>query len=101
MKHRIVLQVVHFRCPGIRHCAKLCGCVFGKDSSVNSAYFWISFRGPQGQWLPPIRLSQEWKGYCPMVSPDGKYLFYLGQSDVAAIYWINAGFIRELRPAGK
>ncbi len=75
--------------------------IFGKDSSVNSAYFSISFRGPQGQWLPPIRLSQEWKGYCPVVSPDGKYLFYLGQAEVAAIFWINAGFIRELRPVGK
>ncbi len=56
--------------------------------------FSISFKGEDGQWLPPAKLSQSLRGFCPVVSPDGKYFFYVSNG----IQWVDAGFIEELRP---
>jgi Tol biopolymer transport system component len=35
----------------------------------------------------------------PIVSPDGKYLFYTSRKDgIQDIYWVNTSFIEELKP---
>jgi Tol biopolymer transport system component len=35
---------------------------------------------------------------CPMVTPDGKYLFFLSQrGGESHIWWVDAGFIKELK----
>jgi hypothetical protein len=34
-------------------------------------------------------------GLCPAVTPDGKYMFFIGRGD---IYWVDAAFIEKLRP---
>jgi len=54
--------------------------------------FHISFKGKDGQWLQPKNFGQSIRGNCPIVSPDGKYLFYIGDG----IQWISAKFIDEL-----
>ena len=54
--------------------------------------FYISFKGKEGQWLEPKKLEQLPLGMCPIISPDGKYLFYEGSQ------WVSAKFIEELRP---
>jgi Tol biopolymer transport system component len=37
--------------------------------------------------------------YCPKVSTDGKYLFFTsGRSGNGDIYWVDAGFIQNLKP---
>jgi len=65
--------------------------IFGKGVGWD---FYISFKGYDGQWLPPTKLPQSLRGFCPIVSADGKYLFYVGNG----IQWVAAGFIEELRP---
>ncbi len=67
--------------------------------------FVISYRGEDGSWSEPVVLGDHIKfrggGLCPAVTPDGKYMFFIGNGD---IYWVSAGFIEELRPkklAGK
>jgi ankyrin repeat protein len=61
--------------------------------------FCISFKGREGQWLPPVSLEAYTReGVCPSVSPDGKYFFYLHSG--GTVHWMNAGFIEELRPSG-
>jgi len=64
---------------------------------------YISYRNEKDEWSEAVNLGKpintEAHDYCPMVSPDGKYLFYSskmrGQDDV---YWIDVKIIQELRP---
>jgi ankyrin repeat protein len=61
--------------------------------------FVISYRGEDGSWNEPVNLGNNIKfrggGLCPAVTPDGKYMFFIGNGD---IYWVSAGFIEEMRP---
>lgn len=51
---------------------------------------YISFKSKNGQWQEPIKT--ELYTECPIISPDGKYLFTTGGM------WVSAYFIEELRP---
>lgn len=72
--------------------------------SENRGYIdlWISFRDEPGSWTVPLNLGQpvntRANEICPIVSPDGKYLFFnssrFGNDDN---YWVRASFIEELR----
>ncbi len=53
---------------------------------------YISFKGKEGQWLQPVKLNDELSAVCPVITPDGKYLF------MAGVLWAEASFIEELRP---
>jgi len=52
---------------------------------------YISFKGKDGQWGQSIKLPKSLMGVCPMVSPDGKFLFI-------DIRWVSSKLIEELRP---
>lgn len=64
---------------------------------------YISFRNRQGEWTEPVNagetINTDSHEQCPMLSHDGKYLFFksnrTGSTD---IYWMDAGFIEKLRP---
>ena len=53
-------------------------------------------------WMKPQDLGQKInsisQGLCPVITADGKYMFFIGQGD---IFWVEAGFIEELRPKKK
>jgi ankyrin repeat protein len=63
---------------------------------------WISFRDESSGWTVPVNLGQpvntRANEICPIVSPDGKYLFFnssrAGNDDN---YWVDASFIEALR----
>jgi len=59
----------------------------------------ISFRNPSGEWSPPLSLDSITAPVrdplCPLVSPDGRFLFFIGSGDV---WWTRADFIEALRP---
>jgi hypothetical protein len=69
----------------------------------------VSFRQSDGTWGQPVTLGDtvntahhEW---CPMVTPDGKYLFFsrwLGETWETAtggdVYWVDAKILDEIRP---
>lgn len=63
--------------------------IFGKAGEY---LFYICFKGKDGQWLQPINLGTSIRGNCPIISPEGKYLFYVGYG----IQWVSAKFIDEL-----
>lgn len=71
----------------------------GRSASSRDFQFYISYRNKDGSWKEPIDLGKEidslGSGLCPAVTPDGKYMFFIGRGD---IYWIDAGFIDKLRP---
>ncbi len=62
----------------------------------------ISFRGKDGSWSKAeqiktgIDLKRE---LCPVVSPDGKFLFFTGHKDgLAFVYWVDAGILDDYKP---
>jgi Tol biopolymer transport system component len=55
-----------------------------------------------GEWQKPQNLGKPINTpsieICPMVSPDGKYLFFLSQrGGESHIWWVDAGFIEKLK----
>ena len=67
------------------------------------ADLYISYRTSDGGWTQAVNLGEtvntKFNEACPIISPDGKYLFFnsdrRGKSD---IYWVDAKIIDELRP---
>jgi ankyrin repeat protein len=61
------------------------------------ADLWISLPDTQGNWTEPVNLGEQiasMGGICPIVSPDGRYLFFNSGNDDN--YWLDAGFIARL-----
>jgi hypothetical protein len=63
----------------------------------------ISFKKESGSWAPLANMGElinsEGTEYCPMLSPDGKYLFYTStRTGKGDIYWVDAKIIEELKP---
>jgi len=70
---------------------------FGHPENEGFSDLWISFLSDAGEWTEPINLGEPINtvaGICPIVSPDGEYLFFNASGDN---YWVDAGFIQELR----
>ncbi len=57
---------------------------------------YISYVDQNGEWGEPIMIDAVPYGLCPVVSPDGKYLFFLSSS--SSVSWMSADFIEEMRP---
>lgn len=78
-----------------------------REGGQGSYDIYISYRAEDGSWGPAINIgdkinSPDSENY-PSVSPDGKYLFFdrrtgTGADREVAIYWVDAGFIEDLRP---
>lgn len=74
----------------------------GGGGASGGIHLRISFRKPNGGWTKPVPLDGAGnipaKGICPIVSGDGKYLFFnTSRGGAADIYWVDAGFIERLR----
>jgi ankyrin repeat protein len=71
----------------------------GHPAAAGQFHFFISYRGQDGSWTTPVSLGEKihavQQGLCPYVTPDGKFMFFIGQGD---IWWVDAGFIQALRP---
>ena len=60
----------------------------------------ISWPNLDGSWTEPVAIGIE--GLCPIISPDGKYLFFNGAAggiNGMGIVWVKADFLERLRPA--
>lgn len=81
-----------------------------RESGYGESDLYISFRQSDGSWGEAINLGEkvntEAEEGGPKVTPDGKYLFFNrmvppatgGTSLQSDLYWIDAGFIEDLRP---
>jgi ankyrin repeat protein len=62
----------------------------------------LLFKKKDGSWTEPIDIGEYIgveMGYCPVVTHNSEYLFFLsGLERMYAPYWVDAGFIEELRP---
>jgi len=76
--------------------------IYGRKDSLGEGDLYISFRSPDDSWSPlrnmGAAINSDKRDFCPMVSPDGKYLFFsskrAGEGD---IFWIDAKVIESLR----
>jgi hypothetical protein len=76
--------------------------VTGREDSHGNGDLYISFRQPDGSWSAVKNMGKSVNTdkleYCPMVSPDGKYLFFTStRSGNGDIYWMDAKVIEDLR----
>ena len=77
-----------------------------RPGGLGAADLYVSFRDAGGAWGDPKNMGPEVNSsaaeYTPMLSPDGKYLFFTsnreGQDD---IYWVQARVIDRFRPADR
>jgi hypothetical protein len=86
------------RCPFIAPDGRYL--LFNRGDSTRSASLFISFRSEDGSWTPARELSQLLgrDGRNPVVTRDGRFLFFLDDANGKLLpYWIDAGFIEELR----
>ena len=63
----------------------------------------VSFKKKDGGWTDDHLLTESnmYPDRCPMVSHDGRFLFYLHYVDDRYIpYWVEAKILDELQPAG-
>lgn len=73
--------------------------IFGRDGDL-----YISYNLRDGKWTAPRNLgpdiNSDYLENCPIISPNGKYLFFISRRDDRNfnIYWANAGFVERLRP---
>ncbi len=59
----------------------------------------ISFRSKDGTWGEPRAVDLGQRAGLPLVTPDGKFLFFTGgERGKSDIYWVDAKILDELRP---
>jgi ankyrin repeat protein len=70
----------------------------GGPGGAGSVDLYASFRSADGTWSPPRNLgpgvNTAEDEICPIVSPDGRYLFFNSGADN---YWVDAAVIADLR----
>lgn len=65
------------------------------DQSSNPKLY-VSYANGAGGWGEPALITAVSYGLCPVVSPDGKYLFFL--SSPQGVSWMSTRGIEDLRP---
>jgi len=72
-----------------------------RQSPPSSSGLFVSFRNPDRTWGEPRSIDLGFPAGLPFVSPDGKYLFFTaGERGKSDIYWVEARFLEERKPAG-
>lgn len=70
-----------------------------REGSHSFSDLYVSFRDEHGEWTNAVNFGEQINlpgiSQCPMLSHDGKYLFWNLHND---IYWVDAGIIDQLRP---
>lgn len=75
--------------------------IYGRDDDLGGGDLYVSFQVSDNEWSPPRNLgstvNSDKRDFCPMVTPDGRYLFFsskrLGAGD---IFWVDASVIEDL-----
>lgn len=67
-----------------------------RDAAHNSQHLFITYAQPDGKWSEPAQVKNAYYCIAPVLSPDGKYVFFL--SDPDHFSWRDTSFIEELRP---
>lgn len=68
------------------------------DNGNGPIRLYISYADSDGGWTEAVLIEQIRYGLCPLVSPDGLYLFLLNSP--RSVSWMSTGFIEQLKPDG-
>lgn len=73
-----------------------------RKDGIGGGDLYVTFRDKEGAWSKPVNLGPSVNSpsheNCPIVSPDGKYLFFISQRNGrSSIFWVEAGIIERLR----
>jgi len=76
--------------------------IFVRTLAETGDDLFISFRGSTGEWTEAENLGDGINSpnhdFCPNVTPDGRYLFFISQRDgYNKAYWLEATFIERMR----
>jgi hypothetical protein len=76
--------------------------IYGRDDEYGGGDLYVSFRNPDDTWSPPKNMgpgiNSKKRDFCPMVTPDGEYLFFSSKRlGVGDIFWVDADVIEKLR----
>jgi len=69
-----------------------------RNNSNAPSRLYISYAINAGGWTQAVLIPRIWYGLCPLVSPDGMYLFFLSSPE--SVSWMTTEFIEELKPSG-
>ncbi len=76
--------------------------VYGRKDGFGGADLYISFQSLDGSWSPLKNMggaiNSDKRDFCPMVTADGKYLFFSSKREGEGdIFWVDAKLIEALR----
>jgi hypothetical protein len=76
--------------------------IYGRDDGFGEGDLYISFRSSDGTWSPLKNMGEavnsDKRDFCPMVTPEGKYLFFSSKRAGAGdIFCVDAKVIDALR----
>lgn len=79
--------------------------LFARSTADHGADLYASFRTSDGAWSSAINLDRDVNSdghdLCPVVSPDGKFLFYLStRGGKSEVYWVDIQVVERLRSRG-
>lgn len=75
----------------------------GRPDSRGAGDLYVSFRLIDGKWSSPKNLGENFNSslheYCPVMTPDGKFLFYSSRRDnnQGDIYWVSSKVLKSFR----
>lgn len=74
--------------------------IYGRDDDLGGGDLYVSFQISEDEWSPPRNLgpniNSNKRDFCPMVTPDGKYLFFSSKRlGIGDIFWVDAIVIEE------
>jgi len=71
------------------------------DGGYGDVDLYISFKTQNGKWGYPInmgdKINTETRERFPMVSPDGKYFFFMRHTETQDFFWVSTDIFDELR----
>jgi Tol biopolymer transport system component len=75
--------------------------VIGREDNLGGADIYICRRNKNGTWTEPVNpgepINSRTNEQCPMISPDGKYLFFLShRGQTSDIWWVDAKVLEDL-----
>jgi len=73
-----------------------------RPDGYGSNDLYISFRNKEGTWNAPVNMGEDINSedydYCPILSPDGKYLFFSSsRSGNGDVYWVDVKILDEFK----
>jgi Tol biopolymer transport system component len=76
--------------------------IFARETAAMGYDLFISYKDNSGNWQIPLnmgkRINSRSDELYPILTHDGKYLFFLGDRDgISGAYWVNAKIIEELK----